>query len=305
MSIPDVQALLLTLLRSLEDRHEHGLEQLSSQLAAQFGMGLADDEQQARFSNRVANARDELSDLRLLRRTSWGRLRITKLGLRTLRGKPGKQPGRLPKGIASKQPLIATSELLATPPQAAPLKERIEADYLALQKLLGDELIARILQASPRLFEYLCVDLLVAMGYSGGSRKEVNAQVTKASGDEGIDGIVRGNDKLNLYTVYIQAKRYQPSGWAANVAGVRGVTGGYPQGSDRRVHHHQPLYPRSKGVCGKDRPPDRVDRRQAASRLDDRVQTGRDRGSELHPQPPGRGLLPEVRGAEVEGAAWK
>jgi restriction system protein len=58
----------------------------------------------------------------------------------------------------------------------------------------------------PYRFEQLVLDLLVAMGY-GGSREEA-AQVTKASGDEGIDGVIN-EDRLGLDVIYLQAKRWQ------------------------------------------------------------------------------------------------
>jgi restriction system protein len=58
----------------------------------------------------------------------------------------------------------------------------------------------------PFRFEQLVIDLLVKMGY-GGSRKEA-ARVTKASGDEGIDGIIN-EDRLGLGVIYVQAKRWQ------------------------------------------------------------------------------------------------
>ena len=51
----------------------------------------------------------------------------------------------------------------------------------------------------PFRFEQLVLDLLLAMGY-GGSREEA-AQVTKASGDEGIDGVIN-EDRLGLDVVH-------------------------------------------------------------------------------------------------------
>ena len=44
------------------------------------------------------------------------------------------------------------------------------------------------------------------MGY-GGSREEA-AQVTKASNDEGVDGVLN-QDRLGLDVIYVQAKRWQ------------------------------------------------------------------------------------------------
>lgn len=59
---------------------------------------------------------------------------------------------------------------------------------------------------SPKFFEELVVDLLVAMGY-GGSREDAAAVVGR-SGDEGIDGIIK-EDRLGLDTIYVQAKRWK------------------------------------------------------------------------------------------------
>lgn len=59
---------------------------------------------------------------------------------------------------------------------------------------------------TPRFFEKLVVDLLVAMGY-GGSRKDAG-QAIGQSGDGGVDGIIK-EDRLGLDIVYIQAKRWE------------------------------------------------------------------------------------------------
>ena len=67
------------------------------------------------------------------------------------------------------------------------------------------ELIQQMKQSSPRRFETLVVDLLLAMGY-GGSRRDAGEVVGK-SGDGGVDGIIK-EDRLGLDSVYIQAKRW-------------------------------------------------------------------------------------------------
>ena len=58
----------------------------------------------------------------------------------------------------------------------------------------------------PLQFEQLVLDLLVAMGY-GGSKAEA-AKVTKASNDEGIDGLIN-EDRLGLDVIDVQAKRWK------------------------------------------------------------------------------------------------
>ncbi|MBN8544246.1 MAG: restriction endonuclease [Alphaproteobacteria bacterium] len=85
-------------------------------------------------------------------------------------------------------------------------EERIDTAYQVLNSTLRKELLDQVKSMDPFKFEHLVVDLLVAMGY-GGSREEA-AQVTKASGDEGIDGIIN-EDRLGLDVIYIQAKRWQ------------------------------------------------------------------------------------------------
>lgn len=60
------------------------------------------------------------------------------------------------------------------------------------------------MSCSPRFFEYLVIDLLLAMGY-GGSRTEAGEVVGRSS-DGGIDGIIK-EDRLGLDVIYVQAKR--------------------------------------------------------------------------------------------------
>ncbi|MBY4591957.1 restriction endonuclease [Rhizobium redzepovicii] len=76
-----------------------------------------------------------------------------------------------------------------------------------LDAALRDDLLALLQQLSPRRFERLILDLLIAMGYGGGDF--ANGMMTKATGDGGIDGIIH-EDALGLDAVYVQAKRYAP-----------------------------------------------------------------------------------------------
>jgi len=69
---------------------------------------------------------------------------------------------------------------------------------------LADELLDAICGNSPTFFEILVVDLLLKMGYGG---LEGSADVTKRTGDGGIDGIIK-QDELGLDLIYIQAKRW-------------------------------------------------------------------------------------------------
>ena len=84
-------------------------------------------------------------------------------------------------------------------------EEIIEAAYRTLQSSLKSELLGIIKKMDAFRFEQLVLDLLIAMGY-GGSREEA-ARVTKASGDEGVDGVIN-EDRLGLDVIYVQAKKW-------------------------------------------------------------------------------------------------
>ncbi|MGY4802994.1 restriction endonuclease [Teichococcus aerofrigidensis] len=91
----------------------------------------------------------------------------------------------------------ATSE--ATP------EEQIDAAHGLIHAALKIELLQRILAQSPAFFEYMIVDLLVAMGY-GGSHDRAALKLGQ-SGDGGVDGVI-DEDRLGLDRIYVQAKRY-------------------------------------------------------------------------------------------------
>jgi restriction system protein len=85
-------------------------------------------------------------------------------------------------------------------------EESISTAYEQLHATLRKDLLDLVNKMDPFLFERLVIELLVTMGY-GGSREEA-ARVTKASGDEGIDGVIN-EDRLGLDVIYVQAKRWQ------------------------------------------------------------------------------------------------
>jgi restriction system protein len=86
--------------------------------------------------------------------------------------------------------------------------ERLDAAFAELRETLADDLLERVRKGTPKFFEHLVVDLLVAMNY-GGSREDA-AQVVGKSGDEGIDGVIK-EDRLGLDMVYVQAKKWDNS----------------------------------------------------------------------------------------------
>ncbi|MBZ6067803.1 restriction endonuclease [Aeromonas schubertii] len=106
----------------------------------------------------------------------------------------GESSGSLPAAVPN------TVEAQASTPQ-----EQIEQALAAINRSLADDLLTEILGLSPRFFEQLVVDLMVAMGY-GGSQQDA-ARTTRYQSDGGIDGIIK-EDRLGLDSIYLQAKRY-------------------------------------------------------------------------------------------------
>lgn len=86
-------------------------------------------------------------------------------------------------------------------------QDALDEAFNTIQKALKDDILDAVMNQTPEFFEKLVVDLLVAMGY-GGSRIE-NSEVTRYSGDEGIDGIIK-EDRLGFDKIYLQAKRWEP-----------------------------------------------------------------------------------------------
>lgn len=86
-------------------------------------------------------------------------------------------------------------------------EEQIDNAYSEISAALKDELLSKVLEASPEFFERTIVKLLVSMGY-GGSYEQAGVHLGK-SGDGGVDGVIN-EDKLGLDLIYVQAKRYKP-----------------------------------------------------------------------------------------------
>jgi restriction system protein len=228
MAIPDFQSIMLPLLEILKMGQEHGHREVCETLAAQFKLSDAEKEEllpsgrQARFDNRVAWSRAYLKKAGLIENTERGVFRITSEGLELLESNPPRVDIKLLMrypGIrewlrpSSRKPEDDEAGALADDDSARDRaiaetqtpEEALETSYQELRRALAQDLIDRIMACSPKFFENLVVDLLVAMGY-GGSRRDAG-QAIGQSGDGGIDGIIK-EDKLGLDIVYIQAKRW-------------------------------------------------------------------------------------------------
>jgi restriction system protein len=224
MSVPGYQEFMLPLLRIASDGREHTVAEAMTTLAEQFNISDADREQslpsgtQTRFYNRVTWALTYLSKSLLTVKSGRGRFTITLRGRDVLAESPrhidnkflerfveyvafkNKKSRKNGKRVGDDDPIDVIDDRDITP------DERLDAAYKELRATIADELLHRVRTGSPKFFEHLVVDLLVAMGY-GGSRLDA-AQVVGKSGDGGIDGVIK-EDRLGLDMVYIQAKRVE------------------------------------------------------------------------------------------------
>ena len=219
MTVPDFQSLMLPLLRLIGDEKEHNNSEVLESLAEQFHLNESERKEllpsgrQVRFDNRVAWARAYLKMAGLLENIRRGTFRITERGRRVLMQDPPKIDMRFLSQFPEYAAFRGRSQLSNKPEEpvegANPAPETpdeiLEATYQNIERELAEKLKEKIKGCSPKFFERLVVDLLMAMGY-GGSMNDAG-QVVGQSGDGGIDGIIK-EDKLGLDSVYIQAKRW-------------------------------------------------------------------------------------------------
>lgn len=219
MAVPDYQTLLLPLLRLAAKGHAHTLAQAEELIAESFALSAEDrtlllpSGQQTALRNRIGWASFYLKHAGLLEKPKRGQFFITVEGLQMLEKNPSslsvKDLVEVPafaafysKSATNSSP--ATVETGTTQNQTP--DEVLQSAYLRINQELAEEVLVKLLAASPEFFERAVVELLVAMGY-GGTLQDAGQRIGK-SGDGGIDGIIK-EDRLGLDAIYIQAKRWQ------------------------------------------------------------------------------------------------
>ncbi len=240
MAVPDFQ----TLMRPLLDEYAAGGELRIADVRAVLAtrLGLTEDELAERlpsglartFDNRVGWAATYLYRVGLLARPRRSVYVITGRGREVLAA----NPERVDLAVLSKFPEfaefrkasgarrrgsagVATLESVVT--ETATPEERIDTAYQELRQALIAEVRDRISAVSPTAFEDLVLDVLHAMGYGDGT--ESSRLRTGASGDAGIDGVIR-EDRLGLDVVYVQAKRWEATVGRPVVQGFVGALQG-------------------------------------------------------------------------------
>jgi restriction system protein len=224
MAVPGYQDLMLPLLKLAADGNEHKTSDAMEALAQQLGVTEQEQElmlpsgSQTRYYNRLTWAVTYLTKSLLLDKTGRGKFKIAPRGLQVLQQNPPRINNALLeqfaeyKAFKTKKNKAKAAISDAHDGQAGEIDpdvtpdEQLDAAYKELQETLADELLGRVRKSTPKFFEHLVVDLLVAMGY-GGTRMDA-AQVVGKSGDGGIDGVIK-EDRLGLDMVYVQAKRHE------------------------------------------------------------------------------------------------
>jgi restriction system protein len=226
MPIPKYDELTWPILEILKDSQVRSTHELANILSDRFR--LSEEERNALLPsgvqtymlNRAGWAGFHLDRAGLVTRPKRGRWQITSAGLEVASGPPRKLDRQtlcefppfaeyLAKARAGKPnaaPGAQSPETAEITDADTPPEEQIANAFKTLRAGLKQDLLDSVGRMDPIKFERLVLDLLLAMGY-GGSREEA-ASMTKASNDEGIDGVIN-EDRLGLDVIYVQAKRWQ------------------------------------------------------------------------------------------------
>ncbi len=218
---------MFPLLKFAADGQEHSLREAVVAVSTAFGLTEEERDQllasgrKPIIEDRVGWARTYLGQAGLLESTRRGFFRITPRGLELLSSGTTDINDQVLKRypefmdfVSRKSRKKKTDETVSSVDQtsfdekANTPEESLEDSYQAIRNRLAVEILEQVKSCSPKFFERLVVQLLVAMGY-GGTREDAGQAIGK-SGDGGIDGIIK-EDRLGLDVIYLQAKRWEGS----------------------------------------------------------------------------------------------
>ena len=218
MAIPTFQDVMLPVLKLAADGQSQSVKMTVEQMEQDFH--LTDEERQHRIPsgkqrtiyNRVQWAITHLKKAGLLEsREKRGKYGITESGMMLLSENPQEINVTLLRGYTTYRDFVnletqsVDTSLPPTLEDANKTPEEIMgvlSEQLNLQ--LAKDILEDICNNTSDFFEILVVDLLLKMGYGG---LEGSGEVTKKTGDGGIDGIIK-QDELGLDMIYVQAKKW-------------------------------------------------------------------------------------------------
>jgi restriction system protein len=193
MAVPDFQSFFKPLLELAGDGKEHSVREAREIIARNMTLSEPDLAEllpsgtQTKFDNRVAWAKSYFVQAKILESTRRGYFRITDRGRVLLaKGYPridirilDQYPEFVEFHSANRDTESQTLSEVA-PTQTETPEEILQKAHQNIRNELGAELLNRVKSNSPRFFESLVVDLMIAMGY-GGSRVDAG----KALGQTG------------------------------------------------------------------------------------------------------------------------
>lgn len=220
--IPDFQTIMRPLLEEVKDGKEYKVSNLISPLSDVFGLSqeerreLLPSQRNPTIQSRVYWARTYMQKAGLLESTARGVFRITPRGLEALNS--GEQINvkylkRYPEFVefhsGNRTKDNSKEEVTPSIPIEQDPETMIAEATSAINVAVAGELMEQVLKMNAYDFEKLVIDLLGKMGYNP-DEVDRNSFVTKRSGDEGLDGIIKV-DKLGFDTIGVQAKLWDTS----------------------------------------------------------------------------------------------
>ena len=216
MSVPKYYEMHVPFLKFLADGKAHSLRELKDKMRQYFHLTDADmsemlpSNRQTVFANRIGWARTYLKKAGLIDSPARAVFILTKTGQSVLADNPAViDTDYLMQFQSFREFVMGTVDSTNTP--ATTEEERnetpddlFEESFKKINQGLQEILLDEVMKLTPSAFEHMVLDLLSKMGYG---TFENAAQLTAASGDEGIDGIIM-EDKLGFDLIYIQAKKW-------------------------------------------------------------------------------------------------
>ena len=201
MGVPDFQSFFKPLLELAADGEEHSVRETREVIARSMNLSEADLSEllpsgtQTKFDNRVAWAKSYFVQAKVLESTRRGYFRITDRGRELLAKRHSRIDIRIldqyPEFVEFHSPSRDNDSQASRdipPTQTETPEETLQKAYQNIRNELRAELLNRVKSNSPRFFESLVVDLMIAMGY-GGSKVDAGKALAQ-TGDEGVDGII-------------------------------------------------------------------------------------------------------------------
>lgn len=215
MAVPKYNELYAPLLQVLRDGGVHSMKEVRDRVAEI--LELTEEElayqlpssSQSVYNNRIGWARTYLKKAGVIMAPQRAHIQITEEGMRLIQGDEpvtnellAQRYPAFAEFIGKKAGEAYGSEM--PPPESTETPQETLARVVqVINTQLAEDLLTEIMNQSSAFFEKLVVDLMRAMGYGDGF-------VTRASGDDGIDGIIH-EDRLGFNLIYVQAKRWNPS----------------------------------------------------------------------------------------------